>query len=71
MVYNRFAESSRVNWTLEFAENAKRGSKEEWLELMSPRSIGLILKSIRTDYKFVSAGSRHALGYKGPQLLQS
>lgn len=27
--------------------------KTEWSELLSPRSIGLILRSIRTDYKFV------------------
>ncbi|KAJ4384494.1 hypothetical protein N0V86_000093 [Didymella sp. IMI 355093] len=26
--------------------------KTEWLELMSPKSIGLILRSIKTDYKF-------------------
>lgn len=53
VMYNRYAESARVNWTLNFAA-MDPGHKNEWLELMSPKSIGLILRSIKTDYKFVS-----------------
>lgn len=52
-MYNRYAESARVNWTLNFAAQDPT-HKKEWLELMSPKSIGLILRSIKTDYKFVS-----------------
>ena len=54
VMYNRYAESARVNWTLNFAAMDPT-HKKEWLELMSPKSIGLILRSIKTDYKFVSA----------------
>lgn len=52
-MYNRYAESARVNWTLNFAAQDP-AHKKEWLELISPKSIGLILRSIKTDYKFVS-----------------
>ena len=53
VMYNRYAESARVNWTLKFAAQDP-AHKKEWMELMSPNSIGLILRSIKTDYKFVS-----------------
>lgn len=52
-MYNRYAESARVNWTLNFAASDPK-HKAEWLELVTPNSIGLILRSIKTDYKFVS-----------------
>jgi acyl-CoA thioesterase FadM len=52
VVYNRFAESARVNWALNFAASDPE-HKAEWKELMTPNGIGLILRSIRTDYKFV------------------
>lgn len=52
VVYNRYAESARVNWALNFAA-ADPAHRAEWLELMTPKGIGLILRSIRTDYKFV------------------
>ncbi|RAR13261.1 Thioesterase/thiol ester dehydrase-isomerase [Stemphylium lycopersici] len=50
-MYNRYAESARVNWTLNFAASDPK-HKAEWLELMTPKSVGLILRSIKTDYKF-------------------
>lgn len=54
--YVRWAESSRVNWATHFAAAARtQGADPEharqWAELMTPRSVGLILKSIRVDYK--------------------
>jgi hypothetical protein len=52
-MYNRYAESARVNWTLKFAASDPK-HKAEWMELMTPKSVGLILRSIKTDYKFVS-----------------
>lgn len=52
-MYNRYAESARVNWTLNFAASDP-AHKDAWLELMTPKSVGLILRSIKTDYKFVS-----------------
>ncbi|KAA8613398.1 4HBT-2 domain containing protein [Pyrenophora tritici-repentis] len=51
VMYNRYAESARVNWTLNFAASDPQ-HKAEWMELMTPKSIGLILRSIKTDYKF-------------------
>lgn len=54
-MYNRFAESSRVNYFRNFGNRAANPElKAEWDTLMTPRGIGLILKSIKTDYKFVS-----------------
>ncbi|KAH9880104.1 hypothetical protein J1614_002130 [Plenodomus biglobosus] len=50
-MYNRYAESARVNWTRNFAAS-DAAHTAEWKELMSPRGIGLILRSIKTDYKF-------------------
>ncbi|KAI4633510.1 hypothetical protein J4E80_000876 [Alternaria sp. BMP 0032] len=49
-MYNRYAESARVNWTLNFAASDPQ-HKAEWMELMTPKSVGLILRSIKTDYK--------------------
>ena len=54
VMYNRYAESARVNWTLKFAASDP-AHKTAWMELMSPKGVGLILRSIKTDYKFVSA----------------
>ncbi|KZM22649.1 uncharacterized protein EKO05_0009687 [Ascochyta rabiei] len=51
VMYNRYAESARVNWTLNLAAQDP-AHKKEWLELVSPKSVGLILRSIKTDYKF-------------------
>lgn len=53
-MYNRYAESARVNWTRNFAASDPE-HKDQWTELMTPKSVGLILRSITTDYKFVSA----------------
>ncbi|KAK2606014.1 hypothetical protein QQS21_003531 [Conoideocrella luteorostrata] len=50
-MYNRYAESGRVNWVTSFASHAPPSERQQWVDIMSPRGIGLILKSIRTDYK--------------------
>lgn len=62
IMYNRYAETGRVNWITSFAANAEGEKRRLWLEIMSPRGIGFILKSIKTDYKVVSrprAGTWH------------
>ncbi|OAQ80848.1 thioesterase superfamily protein [Purpureocillium lilacinum] len=51
VIYNRFAESARVNWITSYAATAEPAQRQQWDELMTPRSIGLILRSIKTDYK--------------------
>ncbi|EDU49257.1 conserved hypothetical protein [Pyrenophora tritici-repentis Pt-1C-BFP] len=58
VMYNRYAESARVNWTLNFAASDPQ-HKAEWMELMTPKSIGLILRSIKTDYKFPRGCGSH------------
>ncbi|KAK4072180.1 hypothetical protein Trihar35433_4244 [Trichoderma harzianum] len=52
VIYNRLAESGRVNWTRNLAQFSDPKYQQEWFDLMSPKSIGLILASIRTDFKF-------------------
>lgn len=50
VTYNRWAESARVNWGCNFA--ALDGEhRDEWKGLVTPTGIGMILRSIRTDYK--------------------
>ncbi|KAI1352111.1 thioesterase-like superfamily-domain-containing protein [Xylaria sp. FL0043] len=49
--YIRYAESSRVNWILHFALEDP-AHRETWRNLMQPKTIGLIMKSITAEYKF-------------------
>ncbi|KAK3207483.1 hypothetical protein GRF29_103g1102086 [Pseudopithomyces chartarum] len=51
VTYNRWAESARVNWSTNFAA-MDRQHRDEWKALVTPHGIGMILRSIRTDYKF-------------------
>lgn len=53
VTYVRYAESSRVNWVLNFAHHVDPAHREAWAQLMTPQSVGLILKNIRVDFKFV------------------
>lgn len=52
-MYIRYAESARVNWAYNYAVHIDPGHKKEWLEAVTPNGFGMILKSMRTDYKFV------------------
>ncbi|RYP50050.1 hypothetical protein DL768_004336 [Monosporascus sp. mg162] len=49
--YIRYAESSRVNWITHFA-GVDRAHGREWRELMTPKGVGLIMKSVKAEYKF-------------------
>ncbi|KAH7394180.1 thioesterase-like superfamily-domain-containing protein [Phaeosphaeria sp. MPI-PUGE-AT-0046c] len=51
VMYTRYAESARCNWTRNFAAMDPAHAKQ-WMELITPKSVGLILRSIKTDYKF-------------------
>lgn len=53
-MYNRYAESARVNWTMNYATLIDPAHRSSWEELLTPKGQGLILRSIRTDFKFVS-----------------
>ncbi|TEA20585.1 hypothetical protein C8034_v008560 [Colletotrichum sidae] len=54
VVYNKYAESARFNWLRNFTK-IDPSNAQEWADLMSPKSIGLIMRSIKTDYKFPMA----------------
>ncbi|KAL5429957.1 hypothetical protein PMIN06_012645 [Paraphaeosphaeria minitans] len=51
VTYNRWAESARVNWGMNFAA-VDAEHRDKWEALVTPKGIGMILRSIRTDYKF-------------------
>lgn len=36
-----------------FAEAAAPEHRQQWTDLMSPRGLGLIMRSIKTEYKLV------------------
>ncbi|KAI1746303.1 thioesterase-like superfamily-domain-containing protein [Xylaria scruposa] len=50
-IYFKYAESARVNWILRYASLDPK-HREVWNELMKPKNIGLIMKSIKADFKF-------------------
>ncbi|KAK3308288.1 thioesterase-like superfamily-domain-containing protein [Chaetomium strumarium] len=50
--YYRYAESARVNWITNFAVHVDPAHREQWRELMSPRATGLIMRSLKADFKF-------------------
>jgi hypothetical protein len=54
VVYFRYAESSRVNWVTNFAMHADPAHRKDWSEIMTPKSIGLIIKSLKGNFKLVS-----------------
>lgn len=53
VMYNRYAESARVNWVNNYATYVDPAHRKEWLGLATPEGDGMILRSIRTDFKFV------------------
>ncbi|KAI1959647.1 hypothetical protein LOZ58_004456 [Ophidiomyces ophidiicola] len=52
VMYVRYAETGRVNWTRNFAMYHDSAHEKQWLEMIGSTGIGLILKSIKIDYKF-------------------
>lgn len=57
VVYNKYAETARVNWFRDFGHVDDAKHKAQWAQLTTSAGVGLILKSIKTDYKFVSEES--------------
>ncbi|KAJ5172079.1 hypothetical protein N7492_004672 [Penicillium capsulatum] len=53
VTYVRYAESARVNWTRNIGLHFDPAHHKEWLSMVSSRGVGLILRSIKIDYKFV------------------
>lgn len=52
VTYNRYAESARILWAQRYARDIDPAHALEWGQLWTPSGDGLILRSIRTDYKF-------------------
>lgn len=55
VMYIRYAETGRVNWAYNIALHLDPEHKREWQEMCTPKGDGMILKSMKTDYKFVCA----------------
>ncbi|KAL9565653.1 hypothetical protein ACKAV7_009835 [Fusarium commune] len=52
VMYNRYVETGRVHFIRQHSEDAAEHEKAQWDDLPTPRSLGLILRSITTEYKF-------------------
>ncbi|KAK1835911.1 thioesterase-like superfamily-domain-containing protein [Podospora conica] len=50
--YYRYAESARVNWITNFSVHVDPAHRQEWADLMSPKAIGVIMRSLKADFKF-------------------
>lgn len=53
-MYNRYAETGRIEWVQKYARYIDPDNATAWNELMLPSDHGLILRKITTEYKFVS-----------------
>lgn len=54
MTYVRYAETARTAWVRNIANRVDPAHRSDWMALVNSSGIGLILKSIKTDFKFVS-----------------
>ncbi|OQE43034.1 hypothetical protein PENCOP_c003G00767 [Penicillium coprophilum] len=52
VTYVRYAETARVNWTRNIGKHIDPANKKEWSNMVGNTGIGLILKSIKVDFKF-------------------
>ncbi|KAH8815951.1 thioesterase-like superfamily-domain-containing protein [Xylogone sp. PMI_703] len=52
VTYVRYAESARINWAYNYAVHIDPKNQDKWSELWTNQGDGLILRSMRTDYKF-------------------
>ncbi|MCJ1401575.1 hypothetical protein MMC11_004791 [Xylographa trunciseda] len=53
VAYVRFAESSRVHWFIGIPPlDSSAEHKRQWTDTVTPKGLGLILKSITIDYKY-------------------
>ncbi|GJC88557.1 hypothetical protein ColLi_11395 [Colletotrichum liriopes] len=52
VMYNRYFETARVQFFRSHGQDATAEEKKEWEDLPTPRSLGLILKTITTEFKF-------------------
>lgn len=70
-MYVRYSESARILWFKNFASHIDPQHRRQWEELWTPKGYGLILKSIKVDYKFVSLLSPSRPPRANPCLLSN
>ena len=58
VVYNRYAESGRIGWAQKLSM-LDPANKKAWRALFGPTGVGLILRAITTEFKFVRYSSVH------------
>lgn len=63
VTYIRYAESARINWAQNYAIHLDPTHKREWSELWTPKGDGLILRSMKTEFKFVGDPRRLGTPY--------
>jgi hypothetical protein len=56
VVYNRYAETARIQWAMNYARFIDPSHSKVWTDLCSSRGEGLILSKITTKFKFVRCG---------------
>lgn len=54
VVYNRYAETGRVDYFRKFATYIDPAHAKEWNSILTPQGDGLLLRKITTEFKFVS-----------------
>jgi hypothetical protein len=52
-MYNRYAETARVVWAYNIATLLDPTHGDEWREMLTPKGMGMILRSMKTDFKLV------------------
>ncbi|KAI5789419.1 thioesterase-like superfamily-domain-containing protein [Pyronema domesticum] len=52
VTYTRWAESARINWAQNIANFVDPSNSQKWAQLWTPKGLGLILRSIKVEYKF-------------------
>ncbi|KAK6213258.1 hypothetical protein QIS74_09260 [Colletotrichum tabaci] len=52
VMYNRYVESARVQFIRHHGLDATAEERKQWEDLVTPRSLGLILKTMTTEFKF-------------------
>ena len=62
MLYNRYAESGRIEWVQNYAKYIDPTNAEAWRDIITPKGDGLILGKITTEFKFV--GTLHVQNVK-------
>ncbi|KXT16088.1 hypothetical protein AC579_7128 [Pseudocercospora musae] len=60
VVYNRFAETGRVDWFNKIATFVDPANATAWRDMLTPKGDGLILRKITTEFKFPMRYPDHA-----------